>query len=89
MSLGQPESVPLAAAGSDASFSDDAITLVSFNGEKSHVSELELPDEAWLGRMRARLEFARQCRLGTSEYYAGDVCLTKAKLSLPIEALRD
>ena len=41
----------------------EEITLTSFNGEKEHVSLIELPDEGWLGRMRARLEFSRQCRL--------------------------
>lgn len=41
--------------------------LVSFNGEKEHVSMLPLPELAWLGRLRARLEFTRQCRVGTTE----------------------
>ena len=45
----------------------DEISLTSFNGEKEHVSLIELPDEGWLGRMRARLEFSRQCRRGATE----------------------
>eukprot|EP00966_Prymnesium_polylepis_P116601 2694890-Prymnesium_polylepis.3 len=51
----------------NASFMGEGISLTSNNGEQSHVSELELPDEAWMGRMRARLEFTRQCREGKSE----------------------
>ena len=89
----------------NASFSGNAVTLVSHNGEKvramrqqhtlllafrhapslpspprathptihpafprraaqAHTSDLDLPEEAWLGRMRARLEFSRRCKLG-------------------------
>ena len=28
---------------------------------------LPLPEQAWLGRLRARLEFTRQCRMGKEE----------------------
>ena len=48
----------------NASFSAEGVTLTSNNGEKDHVSEVPMPEEAWLGRMRARLEFARRCRAG-------------------------
>jgi len=48
-------------------FTGPGIVLTSYNGEKEHVSEMELPDEAWRGRMRARLEFTRQCRQGERE----------------------
>ena len=51
----------------NASFATDGVTLTSYNGEKAHTSDLPLPDEPWLGRMRARLEFARQCRAGETE----------------------
>jgi len=51
----------------NAVFSDRGITLTSYNGEKEHVSELELPETAWLGRMRARLGFTEQCRSGAQE----------------------
>ncbi len=51
----------------NASISHDGITLTSHNGEKWHTSELPQPTEAWLGRMRARLEFARRCRAGETE----------------------
>jgi len=50
-----------------AEFSADKCTLTSFNGEKEHVSPLDLPAEAWLGRLRARLEFTRRCRAGEPE----------------------
>ena len=50
-----------------AAFTEDAVKLTSFNGEKEHISDLELPDQTWLGRMRARLEFTRQCRQGVRE----------------------
>ena len=48
-------------------FTDDGVKLTSYNGEKAHDSEVQLPDEAWLGRLRARLEFSRQCREGATE----------------------
>ena len=51
----------------NASFSDAGLTLVSFNGEQEHTSQVDMPEEAWLGRMRARLEFARRCRQGEAE----------------------
>lgn len=51
----------------NASFAETGITLTSHNGEAWHTSELPLPEEAWLGRMRARLEFAKQCREGKTE----------------------
>jgi len=51
----------------NASFAEGGVTLTSYNGEKAHTSELPLPEEAWLGRMRARLEFARRCRAGETE----------------------
>jgi len=51
----------------NASFAPEGVTLVSHNGEKWHTSELPLPEESWLGRMRARLEFAKQCRAGETE----------------------
>jgi len=50
----------------NVSFANDAVTLTSYNGEKEHVSAITLPEEPWLGRMRARLEFARQCRAGAT-----------------------
>ena len=43
------------------------VTLVSYNGEKAHTSDLDLPEEAWLGRMRARLAFTKRCRLGETK----------------------
>ena len=46
---------------------DGDIKLTSNNGEKEHVSHVDLPTEDWLGRMHARLEFSRQCRLGAPE----------------------
>ena len=46
---------------------DGDIELTSNNGEKEHVSHVDLPTEDWLGRMHARLEFSRQCRLGAPE----------------------
>jgi len=50
------------------SFSDDGTaSLSSHNGNAEHVSEVDLPTKPWLGRMRARLEFARRCRSGESE----------------------
>ena len=48
----------------NASFAPGSVTLVSHNGEKEHTSELPEAETAWLGRMRARLEFARRCRNG-------------------------
>ena len=51
----------------NASFTDTTATLTSFNGEKEHVTDVDLPEESWLGRMRARLEFARQCREGRDQ----------------------
>ena len=51
----------------NASISKEGITLVSNNGDSSHTTELPVPEEAWLGRLRARLEFARQCRAGETE----------------------
>jgi len=48
-------------------FPSEQMKLISFNGEKEHVSMLPLPELAWLGRLRARLEFTRQCRVGTTE----------------------
>ena len=50
----------------NVSFAGDSVTLTSYNGEKEHLSEITLPEEPWLGRMRARLEFARQCRAGAT-----------------------
>jgi len=50
-----------------AAFSEGGISLTSYNGEKEHVSELGLPTEAWLGRMRARLGFTERCRSGEKE----------------------
>ena len=50
-----------------AHFNETNVELISFNGEKEHVSDLDLPEEAWLGRLRARLEFTRQCREGATE----------------------
>ena len=46
---------------------EGGITLTSYNGEKEHVTDLELPEEPWRGRMRARLEFTRRCRAGERE----------------------
>jgi len=51
----------------NASFAGPGISLTSHNGEKWHTSELDLPEQAWLGRLRARLEFAKQCRAGATE----------------------
>ena len=51
----------------NASFTDSGVKLTSNNGEKDHISELPMPEEDWLGRMRARLEFARRCRAGETE----------------------
>jgi len=51
----------------NVSFVGEGISLTSHNGEKEHVTEVDLPEEAWMGRMRARLEFTRQCRQGKSE----------------------
>lgn len=39
-------------------------SLASHNGNSEHVSEVAVPTAAWIGRMRARLEFARRCRSG-------------------------
>jgi transglutaminase-like putative cysteine protease len=50
----------------NVSFGAAGVTLVSNNGEQDHTSDVDLPEEAWLGRMRARLEFARRCRAGES-----------------------
>ena len=33
-----------------AHFNETNVELISFNGEKEHVSDLDLPEEAWLGR---------------------------------------
>ena len=46
----------------NASIQQSGLTLISYNGEKEHKSEMELPEEAWLGRMRARLAFTERCR---------------------------
>ena len=43
------------------------VSLTSNNGNARHVSEVDLPTVPWLGRIRARLEFARQCREGKEE----------------------
>ena len=51
----------------NASFTGSAVSLTSDNGEKEHTSELELPSEPWLGRLRARLEFTRRCRAGETD----------------------
>ena len=48
----------------NVSFVEEGISLTSYNGEKEHVSVVDLPSSAWLGRLRARLEFTRQCRQG-------------------------
>ena len=42
-------------------------SLVSHNGNAEHVSEVAMPTAPWMGRMRARLEFARRCRSGESD----------------------
>jgi len=47
-----------------ASMDSKGIVLTSNNGEKDHITEVELPEMPWLGRLRARLEFTRQCREG-------------------------
>jgi hypothetical protein len=52
----------------NASFAEDgSVTLTSNNGNAEHVSQVDSPTVPWLGRMRARLEFARQCREGKEE----------------------
>jgi len=53
----------------NASFAwdEDTVKLTSYNGNAEHVSIVELPTQAWLGRMRARLEFMKQCRQGKEE----------------------
>eukprot|EP00908_Phaeocystis_cordata_P011266 Transcript_22122.p1 GENE.Transcript_22122~~Transcript_22122.p1 ORF type:complete len:646 (+),score=329.67 Transcript_22122:59-1939(+) len=52
----------------NVSFAEDGtVTLTSNNGNAEHVSNVDLPTVPWLGRMRARLEFARQCREGKEE----------------------
>jgi len=51
----------------NVSFENQGIKLTSYNGEKEHVSDLELPAEEWRGRMRARLEFTNQCRRGETQ----------------------
>lgn len=51
----------------NVSFVGDEISLTSNNGEHSHVSSVDLPEVEWRGRMRARLEFSRQCREGKHE----------------------
>ena len=43
------------------------MSLTSNNGNAEHVSEVDMPSVPWLGRMRAKLEFARQCREGKEE----------------------
>jgi len=50
-----------------ASFSEAAVTLVSYNGNAEHTSNLELPEVAWLGRLRARLAFTAQCKLAAPQ----------------------
>jgi len=52
----------------NVSFTDDGqVSLTSNNGNAEHISEVDMPTVAWLGRMRAKLEFARQCREGKDE----------------------
>lgn len=51
----------------NVSFQEDSVTLKSFNGETEHLSAVDLPEVPWLGRMRARLEFTKQCRQGKTE----------------------
>lgn len=51
----------------NASIQQSGLTLISYNGEKEHTSEMELPEEAWLGRMRARLAFTERCRQGETQ----------------------
>jgi len=52
----------------NVSFTEDGkVSLTSNNGNAEHVSEVDLPTVPWLGRMRAKLEFARQCREGKEE----------------------
>jgi len=43
------------------------VYLTSYNGEKAHETFLPVPEDAWLGRLRARLEFTKQCREGATE----------------------
>ena len=45
----------------------DKVELTSNNGNAAHLSVLDLPETEWLGRMRARLEFTRQCKEGKEE----------------------
>lgn len=52
----------------NASFTaEDKVELTSNNGNAEHLSVLDVPETPWLGRMRARLEFTRQCREGKEE----------------------
>mmetsp|Transcript_12176 Transcript_12176/g.24761 ORF Transcript_12176/g.24761 Transcript_12176/m.24761 type:complete len:614 (+) Transcript_12176:42-1883(+) len=51
----------------NVSFTDDDVLLTSNNGNAEHISEVDMPVIPWLGRMRAKLEFARQCREGKDE----------------------
>jgi hypothetical protein len=52
----------------NVSFTEDGkVSLTSNNGNAEHVSEVDVPAVPWLGRMRAKLEFARQCREGKDE----------------------
>ena len=46
---------------------DGQVSLTSNNGNAEHVSAVDLPTVPWFGRMRAKLEFARQCREGKDE----------------------
>lgn len=46
---------------------DGQVSLTSHNGNAEHVSAVDLPTVPWFGRMRAKLEFARQCREGKDE----------------------
>jgi hypothetical protein len=51
----------------NVSFTDQEVSLTSNNGNAEHISEVDMPTVPWLGRMRAKLEFARQCREGLNE----------------------
>ena len=50
------------------SFADNGTaSLSSHNGNAEHVSEVAVPSAPWIGRMHAKIEFARRCRSGESQ----------------------
>ena len=52
-------------------------TLTSHNGNAEHLTQVAVPSAPWMGRMRARLEFARRCRSGEVE-----ICVQTMKAEL-------